>query len=205
MIAGALTRRELLATAVAIGFGHRAADTLAQSARYAYSFGWGGAGSSNGRFDGPRGVAIFGERVYIADSGLACYLLGIETVAELARSPFAGAIFEGFVAAEIAKHQTNHGGRRELYYFRDEQGLEVDFVIPRKGGGLSLVECKATRTVRPAQATPMLRLIAAVKARRPRGPVRAFLVHEPSRASVSTHALVPGVKALPWTELVERL
>ncbi|MBY0400413.1 ATP-binding protein, partial [Myxococcota bacterium] len=140
-------------------------------------------------------------RVYIADSGLACHLLGIETAAELARSPFAGAIFEGFVAAEIAKHQTNQGGRRELYYFRDEQGLEVDFVIPRKGGGLSLVECKATRTVRPAMATPMVRLMTAVKAKRPRGHVRAYLVHEPSRASVSTQALVPGVKALPWTEL----
>lgn len=144
-------------------------------------------------------------RVYIADSGLACHLLGIESAAELARSPFAGAIFEGFVAAEIAKHQTNQGGRRELYYFRDEQGLEVDFVVPRKGGGLSLVECKATRTVLPAMATPMVRLMAAVKTKRSRGQVRAFLVHSPGRNGVSTRALVPGVQALPWTELVDQL
>lgn len=32
----------------------------------------------------------------------------------------------GFIAAEMAKAQVNVGGRRELYYFRDEQGLEVD-------------------------------------------------------------------------------
>src|SRR5207237_3519200 len=65
-------------------------------------------------------------KVYIADSGLACHLLGIDTAAELAKSPFRGALFEGFIAAEIVKAQVNAGRSRELYYFRDEQGLEVD-------------------------------------------------------------------------------
>jgi len=68
-------------------------------------------------------------KVYLADSGLACHLLGIDTERELRKSPFAGALFEGFVAAEIVKSQINAGRRRELYYFRDEQGLEVDIVI----------------------------------------------------------------------------
>ncbi len=36
---------------------------------------------------------------YIADSGLACHLLGIETEAELGKSPFLGVLFEGFVLA----------------------------------------------------------------------------------------------------------
>jgi predicted AAA+ superfamily ATPase len=78
-------------------------------------------------------VRNFGKRlvktpkVYWGDSGLACYLLGITSVAELQRSPFLGRLYEGFVAAEILKSQVNHGGRKELYYFRDHQGLEVDF------------------------------------------------------------------------------
>ena len=42
-------------------------------------------------------------KVYWGDAGLACHLLGIQSQAELERSPFLGPIFEGFVAAEILK------------------------------------------------------------------------------------------------------
>ena len=34
----------------------------------------------------------------------------------------------------------NDGRRRELYHFRDEQGLEVDFVAPGRSGAVALVE-----------------------------------------------------------------
>ena len=72
----------------------------------------------------------------MGDSGLACYLLGIRSPAELERSPFLGTLFEGFVAAEILKSQVNAGRRKELYYFWDRQGLEVDFLVPRRDGEL---------------------------------------------------------------------
>src|SRR5438876_606563 len=42
---------------------------------------------------------------------------------------------EGFVAAEIVKSRQNRGLPRDLYFFRDEQGLEVDFVTVGAGGG----------------------------------------------------------------------
>ena len=87
---------------------------------------------------------IKSPKIYIADSGLACHLLGIETEAELAKSPFLGALFEGFVGAEIVKAQANAGRRREIYDFRDQQGLEVDFVVPTRTGGVRLIEVKAT-------------------------------------------------------------
>src|SRR5207302_3509259 len=44
---------------------------------------------------------IKSPKVYVADPGLACHLLGIDTAAELDKSPFLGALFEGFIAAEI--------------------------------------------------------------------------------------------------------
>jgi hypothetical protein len=149
---------------------------------------------------------IKSPRVYVADSGLACHLLGIETEAELKRSPLLGAIFEGFIAAEILKAQMNAGRRRDIYYFRDQQGLEVDFVLPRKGGGLRLVEAKATRTPSPAMAAPMRRLAAAWKdSTTARGPVEMFLVHQPSRSPLSTQAVAPGVRAMPWREFLHQL
>lgn len=149
---------------------------------------------------------IKSPKVYLADSGLACHLLGIASAAELARSPFAGALFEGLIAAEIAKAQVNAGRRRELYHFRDEQGLEVDFVVPGRAGGLRLVECKTSMTVAPAMAAPMQRLAAAAGRKRAKGArVDMVLVHQPPAAGSPTRALAPGVQALPWREFVASL
>lgn len=145
-------------------------------------------------------------KVYLADSGLAGHLLGIDTAGEMARSPFLGALFEGFIAAEIVKGQVNAGGRRELYYFRDEQGLEVDFLMPGRGGAVALVECKAGRTVTPAMAAPMQRLAEAMKRRRGKTtPVSMFLVHQSPKSGTPTQAVSPGVRALPWQKFLEEL
>lgn len=149
---------------------------------------------------------IKSPKVYLADSGLACHLLGIESAAELAKSPFLGALFEGFIAAEIVKAQTNRGLRPELYYFRDEQGLEVDFLLPRKGGSVALVECRAARTVTPAMAAPMQRLAEALKKKRPRGVrVEMSLVHQRARAQSDTQVVAPGVRAWAWQDFLQAL
>lgn len=149
---------------------------------------------------------IKSPKVFLADSGLACHLLGIESVAELAKSPFLGALFEGFIAAEIVKTQVNRGRRPEIYFFRDEQGLEVDFLVPGASGSISLVECKAARTVTPAMAGPMQRLAEAFRKKRPSGTrVEMSLVHHASKASVGTQAVAPGVRAWTWQEFVGRL
>ena len=42
--------------------------------------------------------------------------------------------------------------RKELSYFRDQQGLDVDFLVPRPLAGLWLLESKAGKTVWPAMA-----------------------------------------------------
>jgi uncharacterized protein len=149
---------------------------------------------------------IKSPRIYLSDSGLACHLLGIESAAELARSPFAGSLFEGFIASELVKAQVNAGKRRELYHFRDEQGLEVDFVVPRPGGSVALVECKATHTVTPAMAAPLRRLRDAFAKRRRQGTrVDMFLVHQAPKVRSETETVAPGVRALAWREFVQQM
>jgi len=148
---------------------------------------------------------IKSPKLYLTDSGLACHLLGIDSAAELAKSPFLGSLFEGFVAAEIVKAQVNTGGRRELYHFRDEQGLEVDFVVPGRSGSLALVECKATHTIMPAMAAPMRRLRDAISQSRKKTRVDMFLVHQPSKFAAPITAIAPGVRALPWRDFVDTL
>lgn len=149
---------------------------------------------------------IKSPRVYIADPGLACHLLGLESEREGARSPFSGALFEGLIASEIAKAQANAGRRRSLYHFRDQQGLEVDFVVPGPGGALALIECKAGRTVTPSMAGPMRRLAEAMAHGRPHQPVPTMtVVHQPAKGEPSTTALAPGARALPWRQFVSEL
>ena len=149
---------------------------------------------------------IKSPKVYLADSGLACHLLGIDSAAELAKSPFLGALFEGFIAAEMIKAQTNRGRRPELYYFRDEQGLEIDFILPQKSGSVALVECKAARTVTPAMAAPMRRLAEAMKKKRPRAiRVEMSLVHQSPKNPMQTQAVAPGVRAWAWQDFVRQL
>src|SRR5208283_3539299 len=144
---------------------------------------------------------IKSPKVYWGDSGLACYLLGLTSAAELERSPFLGALFEGFVAAEILKSQSNRGMRKELYYFRDQQGLEVDFLVPRPNASLWLVEAKATKTVRPAMASPLLSLQRSLPTRS----VRLIVVHRKSRSQLATAALAPGAEALDVERFVVEL
>ena len=132
-------------------------------------------------------------KVYWGDSGMACHLLGIQTQAELDRSPFLGAIFEGFVAAEILKSQINRGQRKELYCFRDQQGLEVDFLVPQSNAKFWLVEAKATRTIQSTMANPLASLKKSAGDR----VSRSVIVHRKSRNQPAMTTVAPGVEAMP--------
>ena len=144
-----------------------------------------------------RSLRNFGKRLtksrklYLTDSGLACHLLGLDTERALSTSPFLGPLFEGFVATEIAKAQAGSGRRPELYHFRDPQGLAVDFVVPVGHRKLLLLEAKASRTVRPADAEPLLRLGTAIA----RYDVTRAVVHRPGKSLERMTALRPGVRA----------
>lgn len=140
---------------------------------------------------------IKSPKLYFVDSGLACHLLQIESESALNTSPFLGPLFEGFVASEIVKTQVNAGRRRELYYFRDQQGLEVDFVIPARSHRLLLCESKASKTVSPSMAEPVSRMLQHVTRYKAEG----YLVHRRSTTAPPLHALRLGVQAISINEL----
>ncbi len=131
-------------------------------------------------------------KLYFVDSGLACHLLGIESEKALGSSVFLGPIFEGFVASEIVKAQLNSGGERALYYFRDQQGLEVDFVVPLGEKRLALLEAKATQTPRPEMGRVLLQLARSVDTYS----TTAYVVHRPRAKEALSGTLCPGVQAL---------
>ncbi len=144
---------------------------------------------------------IKSPKLYFVDSGLACHLLGIDSERALIRSPFHGAIFEGFVAAEILKHQLGAARGRELYYFRDQQGLEVDFLVPTAPGELALIEAMASATPRPEMAGALLRLAGAIPGHR----TRCLVVHRRGGTMAGLSALRPGVQAVAVDDLAAAL
>jgi hypothetical protein len=137
-------------------------------------------------------------KVYFTDSGVACHLLGIESENALRKSPFHGPILEGFVASEIAKLQLGRGQRREIDYFRDQQGLEVDFVVPR-GGRLTLIEAKTGQTLRPAMGEPLSRLADAIDQDR----TDSYVVYRRPVGVEVVAQVRPGVSAIDVAELPE--
>jgi predicted AAA+ superfamily ATPase len=140
---------------------------------------------------------IKSPKLYWVDSGLVGHLLGIESERQLNQSPFLGSLFEGFVAAEILKHQMAVGRPKALYYFRDQQGLEVDFIVPTGDRQLLLLEAKASRTVVPAMAKPLERLAEGISGYK----ITKVLIYREGKEPAPSQALKSGVKAWPVSRL----
>lgn len=77
------------------------------------------------------GRIIKRPKIYFMDTGLACYLTGYVSSETLERSAYSGAIFETYIISEIVKSYTNHqrDPRKHLYYYRDNNGKEIDLLI----------------------------------------------------------------------------
>ena len=88
---------------------------------------------------------IKSPKLYFNDIGLACYLLGIETEMQLNRDPLRGHLFENMVYLELKKYRVNQGLDPQLYYYRDQQKNEIDFVFKR-GHELIPIEVKSAET-----------------------------------------------------------
>jgi len=144
---------------------------------------------------------IKSPKLYFVDAGLACHLLGLESERALIRSTFFRSIVEGFVASELVKCQVNAGKRSELYYFRDQQGLEVDFLWPRGNRRLTLLEVKSSKTVTPEMAVPLERLAAAIRTRY--RVERVVVYRKPRDGSAALSVLRPGVRAIGIDDLLK--
>ncbi|MGI6393530.1 MAG: ATP-binding protein [bacterium] len=80
-------------------------------------------------------------KLYFADHGLLCHLLNITTVEAWHNHFFKGALWENLVMMELVKSYGVTPGR-ELFFYRDQNGVEIDFIVSR-GEKLFLIEAKA--------------------------------------------------------------
>ena len=86
-------------------------------------------------------------KVYFNDTGMLCWFLGV-TKENLPTSPFRGTIQETLVYSELRKTIKNHNLNRQIYYYRDANNLEVDFLVAG-GDSLKIIEVKSSENPRP--------------------------------------------------------
>jgi len=130
-------------------------------------------------------------KMYFLDPALASYLTRQPSPDAAVSGAMGGALFEGLIAAEAVKAYTSLGMRPDVFFWRSQDGLEVDLLVQARGG-LVPVEVKLTATPSARHVEPMdtfLRLAGDSKS-------RGVLV-----CRVKSRTMLPnGHMALPWNE-----
>lgn len=88
-------------------------------------------------------------KLYFYDTGLLCFLLKINNADQLLTHPVKGSLFENMMIAEYVKRMHHKNKVRDVWFWRDSEGHEVDMIIQEEGQKLNLIEFKATQTIMP--------------------------------------------------------
>ena len=96
-------------------------------------------------FENSRKRLIKTPKLYFTDTGLACYLLGIESAQQLSRDKMRGALFENFIVMDALKRRYNLGKESNLYFYRDSHQNEIDLLL-KNSSGLYGIEIKSSMT-----------------------------------------------------------
>lgn len=131
-------------------------------------------------------------KVYFADTGTLCYLVGLQDAQHAAAGPMAGGIFESVVLMEIIKTMMHRGQTPEVYFWRTASNGEVDFLV-KSGEKLIPLEVKLSATPRPNMAHGIHTLQRDLGDRIAPG----YVIH-PGEVTLP---LGEGVMAMPFNEL----
>ena len=86
-------------------------------------------------------------KIYFLDTGLACFLANINTPEALEASYLNGAMLETYALCEILKSYWHNGqDARHLYFYRDANKNEVDFVFEKN---MTLYPAEVKKTASP--------------------------------------------------------
>jgi predicted AAA+ superfamily ATPase len=129
-------------------------------------------------------------KVYIRDSGLTHALLDIETWEDLLGHPVAGASWEGFVIENLIAAA---GERRTPYFYRTEDGAEIDLLFERAGRPEIAIEIKRSSAPALSRGFHGARETLEVK--------ESYLVH----GGTGTWPENDGITAIGSVELMHRL
>lgn len=132
-------------------------------------------------------------KIYFVDTGLLCYLLGLDSAEQLQKSPFRGHVFENMVILDFVKTFSYDAARTNFYFYRTASGVEVDLLI-EKGGDLFAFEIKYSQS-------PTSDFIQ---------PLKLFIKDHPIKKGALLNlrttplSLSEGIEAIYWQEALTR-
>jgi predicted AAA+ superfamily ATPase len=129
-------------------------------------------------------------KTYIRDSGLTHALLDIETWEDVLGHPVAGASWEGFAIENLIGAA---GERRTPYFYRTEDGAEIDLLFERGGKPEIAIEIKRSSAPTLSRGFHSARDVLKVK--------ESYLVHSGNETWPETD----GVTAIGLVQLMRKL
>lgn len=103
-------------------------------------------------------------KIYFSDTGLASYLMGINSAESLITSLSFGSLFETMVVTDFLKRYLHYGQMPAMYYLRTQDDLEVDLIIENEEK-LNLIEIKSSSTIKKEHISSLLRATLHLKGR----------------------------------------
>lgn len=89
-------------------------------------------------------------KVYFLDTGLCAYLTGWDSPKSLERGAMSGAILESYVFSEILKSYWHNAKEPNIYFYRDRDAKEIDFIIEANN---TIYPIKVKKTMMPDLGT----------------------------------------------------
>jgi uncharacterized protein len=86
-------------------------------------------------------------KILLTDTGLATYILGIDSSKLANDSKLLGQFLETFVGLELLRHLSWSQTKSRLYHFRSQSGQEIDFLLETYAGDVIGVEVKASSQI----------------------------------------------------------
>lgn len=131
-------------------------------------------------------------KIFFVDTGLLCYLLGIDTAERFWKTVDRGHLFENMVIMEAIKRLAQQVDRWQVYFYRTASQIEVDLIVER-GGGIEAYEIKHVKTLQRDMAQALTYF------------VKDHSVKKASLLSLQEHKtpLFEGIWAEHWSRVLE--
>ena len=91
--------------------------------------------------------AVKSPKLYFIETGLLVSLARISSPNEIGVSSMTGVFFENMVVMEALKARYNSAAEPKLYFYRDNNGVEVDLILEKGQKELELFEIKSAYTI----------------------------------------------------------
>lgn len=103
------------------------------------------------------------KKVYFYDTGLLSHLLMIKDEMTIENNLQKGALFENLAISEFMKKSLIEDNNPNLYFYRENRGIEVDLLVPTSSDGFHLYEVKAGKTLQSDYAANMKKLSSQIE------------------------------------------